>query len=329
MGILNQPENILQSTQLAVPYAPERFITINFERVTPEIAKQWLDSNHDDQRNLDINLVSQYARQMKDKHWQFDNGESVKFGVSRKLLDGQHRLHSVVASGEAQVLMVLRDVDDSALLTMDMGKRRTLADLFVINKLEMPKGLTESRLATIASGIYYLRRFAMVKNSKTNSQRIDVIAQARSMRPTPVELYKFIKANPSIIERLSKLEKYKIATIAKSFNISAVIMGWFVADMMNEDYAHSLMMTFQELMPQTPNGKSCPSYRLVTTLQKMRIDNKEPHRFEAPWMFIWAVDSMIRDVKKPFFNWAPELMPAQGHECSKEVHALFTEMRDE
>lgn len=329
MGILNKPENILQSAQLAVPHDPERFITINFERVTPEMATQWLDSNHDDQRNLDEHLVSQYSRQMKDKQWQYDNGESVKFGLSRRLLDGQHRLRGVVASGEPQILMVLRDVDDSALLTMDMGKRRTLADLFVINKLEMPKGLTESRLATIASGIFYLRRYALTKNTKTNSQRIDVVAKAATMRPTPLELFKFIKANPSIIERLSKLDKYKVATIAKSFNISVVIMGWFIADMMDEDFAHSLMMTFQELMPQTPKGKSCPSYRLVTALQKMRLDGKEPHRFESPWMFVWAVDSMLRDVQKPFFNWAPELMPAQGHERSKAVYDAFAAMDDE
>ncbi|MCP4528745.1 MAG: hypothetical protein GY833_22955 [Aestuariibacter sp.] len=329
LGTNNLPENVLTSVQLPVPHDPNRFITISFERVTPEIAQRWLDCNHDDQRNLDVNLVAQYSRMMKENNWQYDNGESVKFGMSGSFMDGQHRLRSVIASGEAQILMVMRELDDSALLTMDMGKRRTLADLFVINKLEMPQGLTESRLATIAVGLFYLRRYALTKNSNTNSQRIDSFSQSRSIRPTPLELYKFIKANPEIIERLSKLDKYKLATISKAFNISGVILGWFVADLMDENHAHSIMMTFQELMPQTEKGRQCPSYRLVTALQKMRTDNNEPHRFESPWMYVWAVDSMIRDVKKPFFNWSNELMPAQGHERSKEVYEYFAAMRDE
>lgn len=329
MSIHNSPENVLHSAQLPVPHDPSRFITINFERVTPATAQRWLDSNHEDQRNLDVNLVTQYARQMKDKSWQYDNGESVKFGLSKKMMDGQHRLNSVITSGEAQILMVMRDLDDSALLTMDMGKRRTLADLFVINKLKMPTGLTESRFATIAVGIYYLRHYAVIKSTGTNSQRIDVVPQQARTRPTPIELYKFVKANPQIVERLSKLEKYKLATIAKSFNISGVVLGWFIADLMDEDHAHSLMMSLQELMPQTQGGKSCPSYRLATALQKLRADNQDPHRFEVPWMFIWAVDSMIREVKKPFFNWAPELMPAQGHERTSAVYNFFNDMRDE
>lgn len=329
MSINNSPENILSSVQLPVPHDPERFITINFERVSPATARRWLDSNHEDQRNLDTQLVSQYSRLMKDKNWQYDNGESVKFGLSKKMMDGQHRLNGVIDSGEEQILMVMRDLDDSALMTMDMGKRRTLADLFVINKLEMPKGLTESRLATIAVGIYHLRRYAGSKNTGTTSQRIDVVPKQTATRPTPIELYKFIKANPQIIERLSKLEKYKLATIAKSFNISGIVVGWFIADMIDEDRAHSIMMTLQELMPQTEKGKGCPSYRLATTLQKLRTDNKDPHRYEVPWMFIWAIDSMIRDVSKPFFTWAPELMPAQGHENTSAVYTLFNEMKDE
>lgn len=56
------------------------------------------------------------------------NGESIKIDEDGNLLDGQHRLTSIVQSGHEQQMLVARNVPRSSMRTIDRGHGRTVAD---------------------------------------------------------------------------------------------------------------------------------------------------------------------------------------------------------
>lgn len=99
--------------------------------VSPEQAAAWLKSNTRN-RNLNARLVADYARQMADGRWHL-NGEAVKISEDGVLLDGQHRLAAIVASGFSIEMLVVEGLPSETQDTMDSGRKRTVADVFSIN----------------------------------------------------------------------------------------------------------------------------------------------------------------------------------------------------
>lgn len=96
--------------------------------VTPMLAKKWLATNSRN-RNLRQRAVADYARDMAAGAWTF-NGEAIKFSVTGRLLDGQHRLAAVAESGTTVQMLLIWDLPDEAQETMDTGRKRLPADMF-------------------------------------------------------------------------------------------------------------------------------------------------------------------------------------------------------
>ena len=95
------------------------------ELVTPEIAEQWLAKNIHN-RNLNERQIDRLARAMKDGDWWF-TGDPVQFAPDGTLLNGQHRLNAIIASGTPVEMLVVRGILPKAQEAMDMGARRSLA----------------------------------------------------------------------------------------------------------------------------------------------------------------------------------------------------------
>lgn len=96
------------------------------EDVTPLLAESWLGKNQSN-RNVRDRVVDAYARDMKSGDWRL-TGEAIKFGSGGRLLDGQHRLHAVVASGATVRMMVVRGLDEAVQTVIDSGACRTAGD---------------------------------------------------------------------------------------------------------------------------------------------------------------------------------------------------------
>jgi hypothetical protein len=80
--------------------------------------------------------------------WQ-TNGDSIKFDSNGVLRDGQHRLKMVLTTGMPIEVVVVRDIDPGAFITMDTGKNRNLADV-----LALKKQLNPIPLASALSWVY-------------------------------------------------------------------------------------------------------------------------------------------------------------------------------
>ena len=111
----------------------------NFEVITPERAKQYLEHNTQNRPLSDIHVLA-LVNEMKKNNFH-TTGESIKFAESGELLDGQHRLMAIVKSGIKQDMLVIRNLDNEAFKYMDTNKPRTASDVLGIEGFDNPKKL--------------------------------------------------------------------------------------------------------------------------------------------------------------------------------------------
>jgi hypothetical protein len=102
--------------------------TFNVIQVTPEMAKEWLQKLDPDQRHVRKYIVDQYVRDMISGAWRLTH-QPIAFDTEDRLIDGQHRLHAVVASEQTVEMTVARNISGGYGLPVDVGFRRTAKDL--------------------------------------------------------------------------------------------------------------------------------------------------------------------------------------------------------
>lgn len=98
--------------------------------ITPEMASEMLENNVFN-RPLSNARVGMYVDAMKAGEWSL-NGEAIKFDETGRLLDGQHRLTSIIRSNIAIQSMVIRGLPAKSASTIDTGKNRTAADVLAL-----------------------------------------------------------------------------------------------------------------------------------------------------------------------------------------------------
>lgn len=104
----------------------ERPMTFEEVRVTPPMAKRWLERNESN-RKVSRARVNAYARDMAAGHWA-RSPHGIVFNENGDLLDGQHRLHAIVAANVAIRMLVVRGADHDVRLVIDRGRVRSMAD---------------------------------------------------------------------------------------------------------------------------------------------------------------------------------------------------------
>lgn len=92
------------------------------------------DDVNADNRRIDWGVVNTYARQMAKGKWTFV-GDPIRISTTGNLLDGQHRLNAVVKSGAPQQFVVVSGLEKEARANIDIGRKRTAADVFGMNKI--------------------------------------------------------------------------------------------------------------------------------------------------------------------------------------------------
>ena len=97
------------------------------EMVTPDMAEQWLNRNIESNRAKRPVKIEQFARDMKAGRWEL-TGESIKFDVAGRLLDGQNRLAACVRAGVPFKTLVVRGIPESAFTALDSGSSRSYRD---------------------------------------------------------------------------------------------------------------------------------------------------------------------------------------------------------
>lgn len=172
-------------------------ITIEIIEVGPELAKKWLDENNIHNRGKRDGRTAAYARDMTAGEWDF-NGDAVRFSIDNVVLDGQHRLEAIAASGTTQMLLVVDGLPAATQDTMDSGAPRTLADVLDLRNEEHA-----SMLAPV------VRRLTLFERAITGGG---------NWQPTKREMLNFVERNPGVrrAAEVAYLAKHARLPIASS-----------------------------------------------------------------------------------------------------------------
>ena len=147
--------------------------------ITPVLASAWLRRNEAN-RKLRQRAVAQYVSDIQRGAWK-PTGETIKFSTTGRLLDGQHRLAAIVASGVAVRMCVATGLDNSAFDVIDTGRSRTGADVLVIEGV----GLRESTIVSAAMPLILNYQRGLVPHSRTrypNQELIEAWSTQASIR---------------------------------------------------------------------------------------------------------------------------------------------------
>lgn len=119
--------------------------------VTPAMAEVWIRSNFFN-RTIKQRLVDRYASDMLRGEW-VDTGEPIIFGVSNRLLDGQHRLRAIIQSGVSVRTIVTRGITEErkAFEHIDSGPPKSNPDRL--------SAVGEKNTAQLAATLYCLYRY--------------------------------------------------------------------------------------------------------------------------------------------------------------------------
>jgi len=203
-----------------------------FVEVTPEIAQSWLDLNTRNRAKRKRN-IEKYTSDMIKGFWTI-NGATIVFSATDILLDGQHRLESIVTSGTSQYLFVFWGVKDLNVQdTIDTGTARALRDQMVIKGRENANYLssTVSRIVAVDKGM---------------------LSYAEA--PTHQEALAFLEANPDVVRA------GEIAAMAGKARLrlspAAVGAAYFYCARINQEFAdvwfESQVIKGLALMPGDP-----------------------------------------------------------------------------
>jgi len=99
--------------------------------ITPEIAKELLNSNQANRRPK-LPVVLRYASDMAAGKWRINTAEPIKISKNGLLMDGQHRLLAVIKSGMSIYFLIASGLEESVFDVLDTGTSRNGSDVFKI-----------------------------------------------------------------------------------------------------------------------------------------------------------------------------------------------------
>lgn len=122
--------------------------------VTPAQAATWLRKTVAN-RPVSQATVAKYADDMRLGRWKY-TGDTIKFDDAGNLMDGQHRLHAVVASKKEIVFAVVNEIEPQAFSCIDIGRSRKCGDLIGIYEAKTGNPISGSLSSSFAGAIRYL-----------------------------------------------------------------------------------------------------------------------------------------------------------------------------
>lgn len=150
--------------------------------VTPADAREILDRNTRN-RALREEYVRKLAGAMERGEWMV-NGEPIQIAEGGELLNGQHRLSAILASGVTVPMLVVRGLPPNTQRTMDGGTRRNLSDVLALHG--------QSDTTNLGAMLGMLHRYR-------NGDRLDGSGRTA---PTATEALVLLEKEPSIKEYL-------------------------------------------------------------------------------------------------------------------------------
>lgn len=234
-----------------------RDVTVSIERITPELAREYLERNTKN-RPLNKRHGTQLAEAMSAGHW-WMNGEAVIFAVDGTLLNGQHRLWAIVTSGVTVDVMVVRGIDEEAFKTLDGGKKRSVGDTLSIQG--------EKNGNMIAGAVSALTNYARVRGAVTSTQIIGL------KKCTPLLCDHVLAAHPMLRDSVNAMRRSNLFTNQFGYALH------YLFSLVDADLASQ----FAEVLASGDSdiGRPFVVFRECLVRNPMRSDLRIPHAARA------------------------------------------------
>lgn len=235
---------------------------ITIEVVSPTIAAQMLGTSAGN-RHLRKTAVNRYAREMIAGRWML-NGEAVKFDVAGHLIDGHHRLNAIIAAKVSVQVLVIRNVQEGAMVTLDTGVGRSFFDATVVAGRLWDRGV-----GPISRWWYLYEQGGLARRIPPASMQ---------------ELTLVAETHPSILESAALMRKFKRVTR----HCVPSVQG-FVHAYTSEKYDREMADVF---MKDLDDGASLDETHPIFLLRRYLIDDvsrktPDPHRVLAVTIKTW------------------------------------------
>ncbi len=168
-----------------------------FILVTPALATRWIKNSNSKNRNVRQSHVDRLARDMATGRWHC-NGESIKFDLTGRMYDGQHRCLACIQSKTSIRTLVCTSMPEDGFSTVDIGAGKIYAD-----HLSPHDEMHSTLLAATVRWVSIL-----IQNGQ--------IWKDSNLNPTVSEMEVVLKCFPSIRDSVSFTAKKRILGIRPS-----------------------------------------------------------------------------------------------------------------
>ena len=121
-------------------------ITTKLVKITPSMARMFLDDANKQNRRVSISRVAMYANDMRNGEWMTTH-QGICFFDDGTLADGQHRLMAIIKAGVTVEMMLTSGMPKSSIMGIDTGRPRDAAG--VISIAQGDKSFTSKHAAII------------------------------------------------------------------------------------------------------------------------------------------------------------------------------------
>lgn len=219
-------------------------VTAVVATVTPELAARWLQFN-DGNRSLQVKGAARYGRDMEAQEWAL-NGDTIKFDWFGNLLDGQHRLEAVVATGMSIQTIVVYGLDPEVMPTIDTGINRNFKNVL---QFKHPGIRSPDTIAMLARRIYVWE--------PPHNERVDF----SRVKPTHADLNRVMVNFPEIIPCVEFTEP-----LAKGTGLSKGMAAFVYWIFQGIDVEHA-----REFMLKLSTGANLPEHHPILLLRNRII----------------------------------------------------------
>lgn len=253
----------------------ERFVVET--QVTPKMAQLLLDRNIEN-RPLNLPAVEAYAAAMRRGEWLL-NGQNIIVADTGEVNDGQHRL-SAILSADMPVQMGLHfGVSRESRTTLDVGRKRTLADHFSM------AGQTNAILLAAAVRLAW---------------QYDNGIYSLASTPTVEQAFTYLRKNPQIGEYL-----HIGSRIGTAFSTSGAQFAFagYVCGRVNAAVSRELLERTLDGLGLTSAG--VPAARLRERLLQHVVGKPPLGRYEPAAVLIKAFNAARAGRRLRSLSWAP------------------------
>lgn len=229
-----------------------------WETITPAIAQMWLRDYNDQNRAIRRDYLTRLVRDMQEGRWDGHNGEAIRFDVSGRLVDGQHRLMACMVSGVTIVSLVVRGIPADSYKTVGIGAPKGFADFL------SPYGEKNANNLAALTRLVFLWMNDSLDQSK-NGRRL----------PTVAELAVTLEQNPDMRESVRFVVAH--ADIKRTFTPSVACLVHYAGTLSGNN---ALVCDFLE---RTGNGLGLFDDNPIFHLRKFLLgqrSNRRKHAFE-------------------------------------------------